>query len=289
MPCMARLPRFVPGGDGLLPGAEPFTLRGGPVGVLLVHGFTSTPYDVRACAASLAAAGYTVDAPLLPGHGTQPSDLARTRLSDWFRALRERADVLRAQCDQVFALGISLSGNFLLSLAPFTPFDGLILVGTPLRFRHERGYRAAYRLLRALGVEYQRKWYLDALAPEIRARRPTYGHFPLACAPDCLAAVEWSRRSLPLVRCPVLILQSTTDHAVDRRTIGEFSARLGSSDITIRWLPDRYHVPLIDHGATEAFALIHGFLAERSSPREPVPAPPPTPAAPLPQLAGSPA
>ncbi|TSC62645.1 MAG: Uncharacterized protein G01um1014106_602, partial [Parcubacteria group bacterium Gr01-1014_106] len=172
--------------------------------------------------------------------------------------------------DQVFGLGISLSGNFLLTLTPRLPFSGLILIGTPLKFRYERAYRAAYHVLRAVGKQYQRKWYVDHLDAAIRAQRPTYDRFPLACAPECLTAVEWSKSALSDVRSPVLILQSTTDHAVDARTITAFRRNLASADITVQWFPNRYHVLVIDHGAETVFRSITKFIHTRarvSSPR----------------------
>lgn len=247
--------------SGLLEGAEPFSLGpdGGP-GVLLVHGFTSTPYDLRACGEYLAAHGIASEGILLAGHGTAPEDLARTRLPDWLRTIREGHTRLATRCTTTFALGISLSGNFLLTLAPFLPLTGLILVGTPLYFRHERAYRAAYRALRFVGREYQKKWYVEHLDPDIRVQRPTYDRFPLRCAPDCLAAVQWSRAALPQVHCPVLILQSTTDHAVDDRTVAEFRLSLGTPKVTVHWFPNRYHVLLIDHGAVEVYAAIVRFV-----------------------------
>lgn len=253
-----------PGPTGLIPGAEPFSLPGGRVGVLLVHGFTSTPYDVRALGSDLAVHGVASEGILLAGHGTRPEDLAATGLAHWLRSVREGYDRLSRRCDSVFALGISLSGNFILTLAPLLPFAGLILIGTPLKFRHERAYRAAYRTLRALGREYQKKWYLEHLDPAIRARRPTYDRFPLKCAPDCLAAIRWSRIGLTKVRCPVLIIQSTTDHAVDERTIADFRAHLASTDTTVRFFPNRYHVLIIDHGADEVFDVIREFVRTRA-------------------------
>lgn len=258
---MQTIQQSVRSANGLIPGAEPFSLAGRlPVGCVLVHGFTSTPYDVRACGEYLSARGIAVEAPLLHGHGTSPEDLSKTRLTDWLRSIQDSYDRLEERCDHVFGLGISLSGNFLLALAPLLPFTGLILIGTPLRFRYERAYRAAYRILRALGREYQKKWYVDHLAEDIRKHRPTYDRFPLACGPDCFAAVRWSKENLQRVHCPVLILQSTTDHAVDDRTVTEFSTRLASRDVTVRWIPNRYHVLLIDHGSEEVFDLIARFV-----------------------------
>ena len=51
----------------VLPGAEPYAHDGNDIGVLLVHGYTSTPQSMRGWAEHLAAAGFTVRLPRLPG------------------------------------------------------------------------------------------------------------------------------------------------------------------------------------------------------------------------------
>ena len=61
-----------------LPGTEPFEHTGGPVGVLLCHGFTGSPQTLRPWAEYLAQQGLTVSLPRLPGHGTTWQDLAGT-------------------------------------------------------------------------------------------------------------------------------------------------------------------------------------------------------------------
>ncbi|MDT4933686.1 MAG: carboxylesterase, partial [Pseudonocardiales bacterium] len=69
--------------------AEPFSADGGPVGVILSHGFTGTPASMRPWAQHLAAAGYTVRLPLLPGHGTSWQETNRTRWQDWYGAIEQ--------------------------------------------------------------------------------------------------------------------------------------------------------------------------------------------------------
>jgi esterase/lipase len=145
-------------------------------------------------------------------------------------------------------------------LAQELSFDGLILVGMPLRFRRQRSYRTLYYAYRALGKRYQRKWYQQSLDPQIRRERPNYDRIPLACVRDAAAAIEWSRAALPAVRCPVLAIQSTTDHALDEQNMNELISRLGSQKTEIRWVPNLYHVVLIDHGKEEIFRDIHRFI-----------------------------
>ena len=67
----------------ILPGAEPWSAEGGRDGVLVLHGFTGNPQSMRGLAESLAAAGFAVELPLLPGHGTSVDDMLPTRWDDW--------------------------------------------------------------------------------------------------------------------------------------------------------------------------------------------------------------
>jgi carboxylesterase len=70
-----------------LPGSEPVSADNGPVGVVLSHGFTGTPASLRPWAEHLAAAGYSVRLPRLPGHGTTWQHMNRTTWDEWFGAV----------------------------------------------------------------------------------------------------------------------------------------------------------------------------------------------------------
>ena len=99
------------------PGAEPFSADGGPVGVLVLHGFTGSPRTVRPWAEYLAAAGLTVRAPRLPGHGTTWQDLATTGSRDWYATAEQAFTELSGRCEQVFLTGISMGACLAFRLA----------------------------------------------------------------------------------------------------------------------------------------------------------------------------
>ena len=131
------------------PTPSPSRADGGPVGVVVSHGFTGTPASMRPWAEHLAAAGYTVRLPLLPGHGAH---LARRPTGPAGRSgtptIEARLRELRARCDTVFAVGLSMGGTLVTRLAEQHPdgVAGLVLVnpayGTrPLR----RQVRALHR------------------------------------------------------------------------------------------------------------------------------------------------
>src|SRR5271165_3441589 len=91
-------------------GAEPFAHPGGPGGVLVLHGFTGNPQSMRPVAEALAGIGLAVDLPLLPGHGTDQSDLVDRRWADWSNAAEEALSNLEERCEEVVVVGLSVGG-----------------------------------------------------------------------------------------------------------------------------------------------------------------------------------
>ena len=93
---------------------DPFDLVGDDddIGVVLVHGFTGSPYEVRYLGEQLARAGLAVRAPLLPGHGTSLADLDATSWNDWAEAVERALDSMRVRCARVAVVGQSLGGIY---------------------------------------------------------------------------------------------------------------------------------------------------------------------------------
>ncbi len=251
------------GNRKIMPGAEPFVLDAdGEVGCLLVHGFSSTPYDLRGLGKFLRERGIASAAPLLAGHGTHHRDLADACLADWLDSIRE-AYARIAHKKIVYAVGISFAGNMLLHLTQELRFDGLVLIGTPLYFRHMNRYYFSYRLLRLFGVKYQKKWYRSKLPAEVVRTRPNYDYLPLQCTSEVMKTVEWSRAALPSVRCPILIVQAQNDHVVDKRTEVSFR-ETASGPVDFYDAGNVYHVPLVVGGKEKVFAAIADFIQKNA-------------------------
>jgi len=121
-----------------------FIIKGERQVFCLLHGFTATTAEVRPLGERLHAAGYTVSAPLLPGHGTHPDDLNKVRWQDWVQAAESEYEKLSSQCDEVWVAGQSMGGLLCLVLAAKTPkITGLLLYAPALAMRN---MRAAYVL-----------------------------------------------------------------------------------------------------------------------------------------------
>ena len=96
---------------------DPFIYEGSQVGILLIHGFTATTAEVRLLANRLHQSGYTVHAPLLPGHGTTPQSLNRIRYQDWIEEVDRAFTSIRQKCKVVFVAGESMGALLSLYLA----------------------------------------------------------------------------------------------------------------------------------------------------------------------------
>lgn len=102
----------------IMRGAEPFRLQGKTdVGFLLVHGFEDSPYTMRNIGELLHREGHTVIAPLLPGHGTNIRDFARTRYEHWLAAVLDIYVRERPRFRHFFLIGFSMGGNLCLNVA----------------------------------------------------------------------------------------------------------------------------------------------------------------------------
>ena len=130
-----------------MPGAEPFSAPGGPHGALVVHGFTGTPQSMRGLAEAFAAAGYAVELPLLPGHGTSVDDMATTTFADWSEAVARAYEELAARCDLVVVAGLSMGATLATWLAVRHPeIAGLVVINgafAPTRAGRARRPRTA--------------------------------------------------------------------------------------------------------------------------------------------------
>jgi carboxylesterase len=236
---------------GIMPGAEPFEAEGGPVGVLLSHGFTGTPQSLRPWAEHLADAGFTVVLPRLPGHGTRWQDLNVTTWVDWYGEVAREFDRLRARCDQVFACGLSMGGTLVLRLAEQRPGElaGLVLVNPSLAT--ERPDARLLPLLRHL-LKSVKPIGSDIKKPGVTEL--AYDRTPVEGAYQLSLLWKATRADLGKITAPILTFRSRTDHVVEPVSGRLLREGCSGCEITERFLEDSYHVATLDNDAPTIFA-----------------------------------
>jgi carboxylesterase len=232
----------------VMPGAEPIDLPGGPVGVLLSHGFTGTTQSIRPWAEHLSAAGLAVVAPRLPGHGTTIKDMNATRFSDWYAEVEKAFDDLRGRCETVFAMGLSMGGTLVLRLAEerAAQVAGVVVVNASLAT--ERKDAKLLPLLSKLVPAF------PGIGSDIKKPGVTelaYPKIPLKAAYSLQQAWPVVKQDLPRITCPVLVYRSATDHVVE--PVSGAALLAGCVHAEERVLHDSYHVATLDNDAPTIF------------------------------------
>ena len=234
-------------------GAEPFSAdpEGDPgIGVVLSHGFTGTPQSMRPWGEHLAAEGFAVRGPRLPGHGTNWRDMQATRWPDWYGELSRAVDELAARCRSVFVFGLSMGGTLSLRLAEEygDAIAGLCLVNPSVTTLRRDAAFARYLV---------RVWpWAAAVANDVAKPGVTelaYDRVPLRAFVSLTELWTLVRDDLARVTSPVLLYRSATDHVVEPVNTRLVLDGISSTEATEVVLHDSYHVATLDHDAPTIF------------------------------------
>ncbi|UPG93566.1 alpha/beta hydrolase [Luteibacter aegosomatissinici] len=116
--------------------ATEFQFEGGRDGVLLIHGLTGTPTEMRILGKGLNRAGFTVVGVRLAGHCGTEADLLSTTWQDWYASVEAAAEQLRGKVDRLFVAGLSMGAILALRLAAVRPtwVDGVGVFGATFRY-----------------------------------------------------------------------------------------------------------------------------------------------------------
>jgi carboxylesterase len=243
----------------ILPGAEPYAHAGSDRGVLVLHGFTGNPSSMRPLAEALAASGFTVDLPLLPGHGTAIEDMLPTRWPDWSAAAEAAYEKLAAGCAEVAVVALSMGGTLACWLAERHPeIKGLALVN-PFIDPPAESFRHVLRGLLESGTDVA-----DGVGSDIAKEgvaESAYPGTPLAAVLSLFEGIDLVADNLMLISCPVLLYSSRNDHVVPSSSGDVLEA--GVSGPTERvWLEKSYHVATLDHDADEITTGAVAFISK---------------------------
>lgn len=241
-----------------LPGAAAFTSEGqganAATGVLLSHGFTGSPVSVAAWARHLAAQGYAVSLPLLPGHGTTWQELARTPWELWYDAYDRAYQHLEERTDRVVSAGLSMGGTLALRLAAHRPVVGVVVVNPGFTIDDPRA--------RYTGVLKYVQRSVPAIANNIRLAGQDEGAYmrtPVGGVHQLMRLFKDTTAVLPRITAPVLAFRSTVDQVVPRSSMGVLHRYLGSA-MEVVSLNNSYHVATMDHDAPLIFDRSHQFI-----------------------------
>lgn len=240
-------------------GAEPFSAAGGPAGVLVLHGFTGNPHSVRGLAEAFAATGFSVELPLLPGHGTSPEEMETTRWEDWVGAAERTYTDLARRCDRVVLAGLSMGGSICCWLAARHPEVSGLVVVNPFIDPPAESFRKACRQLVASGTRMSPNIGSDIARPG--AVEVSYPATPIACLLSLCEGLDRLQPRLGDIRCPVLIMTSREDHVVPPVSSDVLAERV-SGPVERVFLDRSYHVATLDYDQDEIEARAVEFAGQ---------------------------
>ncbi len=249
----------------------PFDLVGfdSQVGVVLVHGFTGTPYEVRYLGDQLARAGFAVRGVLLPGHGTKLEDLDATTWKDWAEHVERAVDALRIRYRHVAIVGQSLGGLLALHTASHRPDVACVaslaaplwLEGLSARVAGlARQGKLPFRSIPKFGGS-------DVRDKRARADNPCYPAIPMRALGELMAFMDIVQGDLARVTQPVLVLHARQDHTAPAACAPRIAEATRAKRMRI--LPHSYHLIAVDVERDIVAAEVSTFVRTYTSQESP--------------------
>ena len=218
--------------------------NGSDVGVLLIHGFTSTPASVRYVGEGLAGEGFDVDCPLLSGHGRSWREANACRYQDWLDDVERAYAAIRERCSKVFTGGLSMGGALSLYLAENHPeISGVFPINHAAVF--SRDWRMGLLPILKKVVPSLEKVGGDLKNPD--EEEITFDRTPLPATHELIKMVRIIKDNLPRVTQPCLIFKSREDHIIPVESAVYTLDAISSKEKQLIWLENSYHVATQDY------------------------------------------
>jgi carboxylesterase len=259
---------------GELPGAsgEEWQLPGERAQALLIHGFTSTPWEVRCVGDVFSSHGIASHGLLLPGHGTDPAHLDRVSRHDWVDAARAAWRGLD-EMQPRFLVGSSMGGLIAIVLASELGerVDGLVLLAPALELFPTGVLGGA---IAKLGL-HRRGQAIDKTVaggdiadPDARAQNPTYPVMPWAALAEFDRLRRDAKAVLHDVVTPTLVMHGANDTTVHPRSARLVAERVRAPFVDRELLVRSQHIIGVDHErehvARRALVFVERILAARA-------------------------
>jgi len=236
----------------IIDGAEAFSFLGGEDVCLLIHGLTGTPSEMRFLGECLHKTGYSVDAPLLPGHGTAVEDLNQKTWHDWLGFVSKELIGLKQNYRKVYVAGLSMGGLLTLSLMAIfgDEIQSGAVLSTPMSFK---GWKAKYLLPIVAGSPLTRLIKdIPKSIPDVKdVKGDTHVCYERDSIPATYSTLEMiklirKRSFLSRIKRPLIIFQSRLDPVVPFNSANHIYKNISSKDKELIVLQKSYHTITVD-------------------------------------------
>ena len=255
--------RRIKGPGEIRKGAEGFFYKKGKIGVLMLHGFSSSPAEFRKLAQRLAKKNITCYCPLMPGHGTSPERMTMIKWYQWQDFLNNQLKVIEENCEKIFLVGNSLGGNYAINMANKSDkIKGIVLMATPIYVRGGRFTKMVFAILRSIKL-FQKKMSPRVEGKTTYDRTYAYDVLPLKSVKEAFKVMKVSQKELKNVNKPVLIMQSADDYTLPKSNAMYIYDSIGSKKKKITYINMEQHVFLV-YAHDEVFQDTYKFIKANS-------------------------
>lgn len=237
---------------------KPASFHQGPTGILVLHGFTSSPQSLRPLALRFAEQGHSVELPLLPGHGRTVADMVPTRFEDYHEAATKAYVELASRTERVIVTGMSMGGTLATLLAIEQEPAGLIAINPQISPPPD----AVVDVVRGLVEEGVTT--IPGIGGDIAKENTeelAYAATPVAALMTFIERCQTLGDQLSRITCPVLLFTSPQDHVVDPVSSDALAAGV-SGPVERVTLENSFHVATLDHDAKVIEDRAVAFVAE---------------------------
>ena len=246
------------------------------IAVLLFHGMTGSPFELKKYGQFLYANGYDVYADCLPGHGDKVEEIYTVEYKDWLDFAYQRFEYLKSRYDEVFVSGLCLGAVLALGVAEKygSEVSGIISLSTTLFLD---GWRLPwYSFLMPLALSTMVRFYYNYPECEphgiknLKTRKIVkklleksdvgMNYFPMSAIYELLKLSKVVRKKLKGIDVPILLIHSKEDDLTSPKGAYLVYNKISSEDKNLIILEDSYHMVLYDNEKEFVFNKCLGFL-----------------------------
>jgi len=182
---------------------------GSKTGIMLIHGFSSTTYELKKLATFLADNNIFVRLENLPGHGTTVQDCNNFTYTEWIKFVEMRFADMSSRCDNIYVLGISMGALLAMHLSVLFPINGLISAAPVLEFNKPFKIHILNRLLCRVIKCREKKFEINPG----QAKFYGYNRWPLIGLNEVRKLSNYTyKHILSKIQCPSLLIHSKMDY-----------------------------------------------------------------------------
>jgi len=251
-------------------GPTGFYDKRGEDAVLLIHGLTGTPAEMRYIAKNLLKQGFSVACPQLAGHCGTVTDLKRSKWQDWYHSMEVAFEALKKEHNRVFVSGLSMGALIALKLAENKGMrvNGVGLLSTTFFYDGWNMPRLKRALLLPIVLNTPLKHFMSweetppygikcertrALVHAVLENRDAMAsekvgifNTPAVTIKESTRLIKTARRGLPKVVSPTLVVHATEDDMASVKNAHLVANRISSRKVETYFVDDSYHVLTLD-------------------------------------------